>query len=92
MNINKIQNLDDLRDHAIGVLEALRKREIDVDEASTTAKLCETIISTVKNQLAYAAMSGMKPKINFMGDCTEEKVAAIEKTPAYTLLKDNKKP
>lgn len=86
MNLNKIQTLDDLRDHAIGILEALRKREIDVDEASTSAKLCETIISTVKNQLAYAAMTGQTPKIQFIGDCTEETAKLIQKSPVKALL------
>lgn len=73
---NQINSIDDLRDHAVAMLEKLDRQEIDVAEAGVVGKLCESIISTVKVQLEYARMVKREPKIEFIGDCMGEMIEA----------------
>lgn len=75
----KIINIDSLRDHAIETLEKLSKREISVEEAGVTGKLCENVVSTIKVQLEYAKMLEQQPEINFLENCTMPKGRLIEK-------------
>lgn len=63
----KLKSIVDLRDHALRTLEKLSAGKIEVDEAATTAKLCETVISGVKTEMAYANMLGREPNIAFLG-------------------------
>ena len=62
----KINNIEQLRNHALATLEKLESKEIDVVEAGVTAKLCETIISTVKQELVYAQMLQKETPIKFL--------------------------
>lgn len=52
----KLENIDDLRADAILLLDRLRKKEVSIEEAGTTHKIYENILSTVKIQLAYSAL------------------------------------
>ena len=62
----KITNIDQLRNHALLTLERLESKEIDVNQAGITAKLCETIISTIKQELTYNAMLQRETPIKFL--------------------------
>jgi len=73
-----INNLNELREHAIQTLHRLENKEIKVVEAGITAKLYENIISTVKTQLEYAKMLRKNPEINFMGKCTGSHLEVTE--------------
>lgn len=61
-----IKNLDDLRRHAIETLTRLEKREIDVSQAGVTAKLYESIMSSLKTELEYHKMLDQRPCIPFI--------------------------
>ena len=65
-----INNIDDLRQHAIDTLMKLSKNTISIEEAGVTGKLCENIVSTIKVQLEYAKMLEQSPDINFLEGCT----------------------
>lgn len=45
---SSIDNIDDLRNHALATLDKLGSGDIDVVEAGVTAKLYESVMSTVK--------------------------------------------
>lgn len=64
----KIQNISDLRRHAITTLEKLEKNKIDCAEAGVTAKLYESVISSVKVELEYSRMLGESPSVKFIED------------------------
>lgn len=78
--MSQITDIDSLRQHAIDTLAKLSKREISVEEAGVTGKLCENIVSTVKVQLEYAKMLQQEPDINFLERCTMPKGRLIEET------------
>ena len=69
----KIQNIEDLRTHAIETLENLRAGKIEIDEAGTTSKLYENILSSVKLELEYAKILDKNPKIKFINSKLEDK-------------------
>lgn len=62
----KIKTIEDLRDHALELLEQLSRGEIDTSQAGIGGKLCETAIASVKSQMEYARMLGHEPNIPFM--------------------------
>lgn len=64
----KIENIEDLRDHAIETLEKLSSGEISIEQAGVTGKLCENVMSTVKIQVEVAKMLGREPNIPFLGN------------------------
>ncbi len=75
-----ITDIDSLRQHAIDTLAKLSKREISVEEAGVTGKLCENIVSTVKVQLEYAKMLQQEPDIDFLEKCTMPQGRLIEES------------
>jgi len=62
----QINNITDLRNHALGVLRRLQDGEIGLQEAATNAGLTASIISTIKTQMDYAKATEEKPNIPFM--------------------------
>lgn len=64
--MTKIKNISTLRDHAIETLENLKKKTIDVVEAGVTAKLYESIMSSLKTELDYHKMLDQRPSIAFL--------------------------
>lgn len=63
---DKITNITELCEHALGTLEKLSKKQIEVAEAGVTGKLYETVISSLKLQLVYAEMRDEEPNIDFI--------------------------
>lgn len=80
----KINSMEALRDHAILTIEKLSRGEIDTSEAGVTGKLCESVISTVKAQIAYSSLIGEEPNIPFMNECRNGKT--LEGTPQRSSL------
>lgn len=67
----KFNNIEKLQNYVLESLEKLDKRKIDVDEMSIIAKSSETVIASLKIQLAYNNMRGEMPNIKFLEDCNE---------------------
>lgn len=64
-----IENIEQLRNKILESLEDLANGDIEVDRAGIIAKHGETIMSSLKLQLAYANMLGQTPNIKFLQDC-----------------------
>ena len=71
--MTQINDLKDLRDHALNALKRLESGECDVKEVAVIGKLSETIIAGVRVQMEYAQALGREPKIEFIGDCLGSK-------------------
>ncbi len=67
--MTQINDLKDLREHALNALKRLENGECDVKEVAVIGKLSETIIAGVRVQMEYACALGREPKIDFVGDC-----------------------
>lgn len=63
---SSIKNIDDLRRHALITLDRLQAYEVSIEEAGVVGKLCESVMSTVKSEMEYAKMLGIKPDIGFV--------------------------
>ena len=61
-----MNNIEDLRDHAIATLKKLETKEIDMAEAGVTAKLYESLMSSLKTEMEYHKMLGHLPRIKFL--------------------------
>lgn len=61
-----MDNIHDLRQHAIATLEKLGTKKIDIMEAGVTAKLYENIMSSLKTEMEYHKMLGHTPTIDFL--------------------------
>ncbi len=68
-----INNIVDLRNHALRTLEKLENEEINSIEAAATAKLCDNVLSTIKIQIEHAKLLNKEPIIPFMGDLSNNK-------------------
>lgn len=84
--MSKIKNIDDLRQDALDTLEKLSNGEIDVDQAGVTAKLYESVMSTVKTQLQVAVMLRREPNIPFLGDCDKGNMLVHESKSHFKIL------
>ena len=74
-----MDNIEDLRAHAINTLKKLESRKIDMAEAGVTAKLYESIISSLKTEMDYHKMLGRSPEISFLeGAVYEAKSAKVK--------------
>lgn len=69
----RIKNCEELRDHLLEKIEALDKNKIDPEKMGTTSKACETVLSSLKMQLAYSAMRNETPEIEFLQSCNNGK-------------------
>lgn len=69
----KITNCEQLRDHMLKKLEDLEKGNIEADEMGSISKATETILSSLKMQLAYSAMREETPNIEFLQSCNNGK-------------------
>jgi len=65
----KIKNIDQLQTYVLESLEKLASKKIDINEMGVIAKSSETIMSSLKLQLAYNNMRNEIPKIKFLQDC-----------------------
>lgn len=64
----KIKSIEGLRDYVLETFQKLSDGKIDISEASTIAKLSETVISGIKTQLEYARLTESMPHIPFLGN------------------------
>lgn len=87
----KIIDIDTLRQHAIDTLLKLEKKEISVEEAGVTGKLCENVVSTIKVQLEYSKMIQQNPDIKFLENCTLPKGRIIEHAKQMKALPNKSK-
>jgi hypothetical protein len=78
----KINSIEDLRNHAIKTLEKLESKKIDMAEAGVTAKLYESLMSSLKTEMEYHKMLGQLPRIKFLEgavyDLKEERKLTLE--------------
>lgn len=66
--MSKIKNMKMLRDKVLETLDELESGKIDISEASTIAKLSETIISGLRSEMQYSMLINSQPKIEFFGE------------------------
>ena len=64
----KIQNMKQLRERVLQAIEDLEEGKIELSEASTIAKLSETVISGLKSEMQYAILTNQQPSIPFYGE------------------------
>ena len=83
----KIKNISQLQEFVLSSLEDLANKKIDVNEMGIIAKSSETIMSSLKLQLAYNSMRGETPHIKFLQDCNEG--FFLEKTPEIKKIGNN---
>lgn len=86
-----ISDIDSLRNYAIATLKKLSNREITIEEAGVTGKLCENVVSTIKVQLEYAKMLDQEPNIQFLENCTLPKGRLIESAKKQLKLENKGK-
>lgn len=65
--MTKIKDIVQLRDTVLQAIEDLKSGKIELAEASTIAKLSETVISGLKSEIQYSILIGKQPKIAFYG-------------------------
>lgn len=61
-----MNNIEELRAHAISTLKKLESKQIDMAEAGVTAKLYESLMSSLKTEMEYHKMLGHLPRIKFL--------------------------
>ena len=61
-----MNNIEELRNHAIETLKKLDNKQIEMSEAGVTAKLYESVISSLKTEMEYHKMLGHLPRIKFL--------------------------
>ncbi len=66
--MSEIKTMKNLREKMIRVFDDLEDGKIDIQYASTLAKVSETIISGLRSEMQYAILTGKEPKISFFGD------------------------
>lgn len=66
--MSKIANMKQLRDRVLQALDDLEEGKIDISQASTIAKLSETVISGLKSEMQYAVLTNSEPHIPFYGE------------------------
>jgi hypothetical protein len=71
MKMSKIKNALQLRDHLLDKLDQLENKQIEIEELGQIAKASETILASLKIQLAYAGMRSEIPHIEFLEDCNK---------------------
>ena len=66
--MSKITSMKQLRDKVLQAIEDLEDGKIELNEASTIAKLSETVISGLKSEMQYAILTNQEPAIAFYGE------------------------
>lgn len=72
-----MKNVSDLRDHMIDILVALRRGEITMQDAVASAKVCDSVLDTMKLQIEQAKFARQEIMIPFL--------ALKEESPAHLL-------
>ena len=60
--------MQELRAEVLDAFERLKNGEVDIQYASTLAKLSETVVSGLKSEMQYAILTGQQPRITFYGE------------------------
>jgi hypothetical protein len=63
----QITNITQLREHLLATAADLRDGHIGLDQAAVTAKIADSVISSCKTEIAYAAALDVFPEIPFLG-------------------------
>ena len=66
--MSKIENMDQLRDRLLQTMEDLESGKIDQGQATTVAKLADTVISSLKSEMQYSLLVNKEPLIPFFGE------------------------
>jgi hypothetical protein len=61
-----INNMRDMRNHALATLAKLDNRSIDIKEAQASAALYSSVMATIKLELEHCKMLEQKPQIAFL--------------------------
>ena len=85
-----MNNIEELREHAILTLKKLESKAIDMAEAGVTAKLYESLMSSLKTEMEYHKMLGHLPRIKFLEGAVYE-LKAEKKIETDKKLIGNKK-
>lgn len=80
----KITNIEQLRDHALSLLEQLADQEIEINQAAASGKIIEGVISTLKTQMEYNRMIGENKPIEFLGDYKKGRLLDGDNTKKLT--------
>ena len=72
--MSNITNCEELRNFLLSKLDDLENGVIDADKLGTISKSCETLMGTLKMQLAYSAMRNEVPNIEFLQKCNNGEV------------------
>ena len=57
-----------LRDRVLQAMDDLESGKMDISEASTVAKMSETVISGLKSEMQYSILTNQEPFIPFYGE------------------------
>jgi len=79
----KIETMKQLRDRVLQAFNDLEDGKIDISQATTIAKLSETVISGLKSEMQYAILTNQQPRISFYG---EESGILLEKRDIKKLI------
>lgn len=63
----KIRSMSQLRERVLQTIDDLEDGKIELNEASTIAKLSETVISGLRSEMQYAILTHQEPYIPFYG-------------------------
>lgn len=72
-----MKNATDLRNELIEVFKGLRNGEVEIKDAVELNNTAGKIINSAKVQLAYHALRGERPEIEFLGDSPVEDAPTV---------------
>lgn len=72
-----IKNIEELRNAGLEILDQLKSKKISPAEAGITAKIFETIMTSVRLQMEYSHQLKEVPQIPFLQDCHRSKRGII---------------
>jgi len=72
-----IKNIEQLRNAGLEILDQLKSKTITPAEAGITAKIFETIMTSVRLQMEYSNQLKEVPHIAFLQDCHRSKGSII---------------
>jgi hypothetical protein len=74
----KINNIAELRRHAVKTLEQLEEGNIQIQQAAVTAKLYDSVIHSITAEINYYKMIDKAPCIPFIEEGNERNGLLIE--------------
>ena len=72
----RISTMKQLREKVLQTIDDLEDGKIELAEASTIAKLSETIISGLKSEMQYSVLTNSEPCIPFYGEMSGKELDA----------------